>query len=441
MAFGPGVAWGTSLYISDHNSGGGCAGAFFRFDSGGLSPFSTPGAPWGPSDPHELAFGPGGAFGTDLYVADFNGGFDDGQFGGVIRIDPAGNKSVVYHENQIQSPHDVTFGPGGAFGNDLYVTDHGSGIGGTGYIWRLDSGGGATLVAGGSGTPFVDPISMVFGPGGAFGSDIYVTDPAANAIHRVDGNGQVSTFATVPTASGIAFGPTGKDLYVTSGPSVIRIFPTDTTNPAITLNSPTDGATYTQGQNVTANYSCSDDTSSGSDLSCSGTVPSGSPLDTSSAGTKTFSVSATDKAGNTETKTVSYNVVSPCTIGDIGPPVNDVSSAGDPGMSAYKFGSRGVIPAKFRAACNGDPIDTQAEAEAHPMKLKLTKLGATPDQDAVVENTVTGSANTGDLFRFDDAADHYIYNIGVKNLASGTYKLTISEANGGATHDEWFSVK
>jgi hypothetical protein len=130
-----------------------------------------------------------------------------------------------------------------------------------------------------------------------------------------------------------------------------------------------------------------------------------------------------------------------CAIGEIEPPVNDVSSATDQGMSAYKYGSRGVIPAKFRAACNGDPIDTQAEAEAHPMKLKLTKLGATPDQDAVVENTVTGSANTGDLFRFDDVADHYIYNIGVKNLASGTYKLTISEANGGATHDEWFSVK
>ena len=152
-------------------------------------------------------------------------------------------------------------------------------------------------------------------------------------------------------------------------------------------------------------------------------------------------MAATDKAGNTQTKTVSYKVVSPCTIGEIAPPINDVSSADDPGMSAYKFGSRGVIPAKFSAACNSDPIDTQAEADAHPMKLKLTKLGATPDQDAVVEDTVTGSANTGDLFRFDDAADHYIYNIGVKNLASGTYKITISDADGGATHDEWFSVK
>jgi hypothetical protein len=218
-------------------------------------------------------------------------------------------------------------------------------------------------------------------------------------------------------------------------------FAPDTTKPTITLNSPTDGATYTQGQNVIAAYSCADDKSSSADLSCSGTVPSGSAIDTSSAGTKTFTVTSTDKAGNTETKTVNYTVVPACTFGEILSPVNDVSSATDDGMSAYKYGSRGVIPAKFSAACDGDPIDTQAEADAHPMKLTLMKLGSTPDQDAVVENTVTGSANTGDLFRFDDAADHYIYNVAVKNLARGTYKLTISEANGGATHDEWFSVK
>jgi len=215
----------------------------------------------------------------------------------------------------------------------------------------------------------------------------------------------------------------------------------DTTKPTITLDSPAEGATYTVGQNVIANYSCSDDKSSGSDLSCEGTVPSGSPIDTTSVGTKTFSVTATDKAGNTETKSVSYSVVSPCTIGEIQPPVNDVSSATDDGMSAYKYGSRGVIPAKFKAACDGNPIDTQAEADAHPMKLKITRLGSTPDQDAVVENTETGSANTGDLFRFVDADDHYIYNVAVKNLARGTYKITISEANGGATHDEWFSIK
>jgi hypothetical protein len=131
----------------------------------------------------------------------------------------------------------------------------------------------------------------------------------------------------------------------------------------------------------------------------------------------------------------------PCTIGEIESPVNDVSSADDEGMSAYKYGSRGVIPAKFKAACDNDPIDTQEDADAHPMNLKLTKLGSTPADDVVVENTVTGSANTGDLFRFDDDNDHYIYNIGVKGLDAGKYKLTISEANGGGSHDEWFSIQ
>jgi hypothetical protein len=53
---------------------------------------------------------------------------------------------------------------------------------------------------------------------------------------------------------------------------------------------------------------------------------------------------------------------------------------------------------------------------------------------------VTRSANTGGLLRSDDAAE-YIYNVGIKHLARGTYKITISEANGGATHDEWFSIR
>ena len=133
------------------------------------------------------------------------------------------------------------------------------------------------------------------------------------------------------------------------------------------------------------------------------------------------------------------NGSSACTFGEILPPVNDVSSATGDGMSAYKYGSRGVIPAKFQVTCDNDLIDTQAEADAHP--LTLTRLGSTPDQDAIVESTQTGSANTGDLFRFDDAADRYVYNIGVKGLARGTYKVTIGEANGGGSHDEWFSIR
>jgi hypothetical protein len=75
--------------------------------------------------------------------------------------------------------------------------------------------------------------------------------------------------------------------------------PSDTTKPTITVNSPTECAAYKLGESVTADYSCSDDTSSGSDLSCTGSVADGSALDTSSVGPKTFTVTSTDKAGTT----------------------------------------------------------------------------------------------------------------------------------------------
>jgi Tol biopolymer transport system component len=219
----------------------------------------------------------------------------------------------------------------------------------------------------------------------------------------------------------------------------------DTTAPSLTVPRDTIVVEATDASGTTVNFaddvSASDAVDPNPSIEC--TPASGSTFE---LGTTTVSCTAKDASGNeSSAKTfevrVTDGVVSPCDIGEIEPPVNNVSSADDPGMSAYKYGSRGIIPAKFRALCNGDPIDTQAEADAHPMKLTLAKVGATPDQDAVVENTVTGLANTGDLFRFDDSADHYIYNVGVKNLAKGTYKITISEANGGATHDEWFSIK
>jgi hypothetical protein len=58
---------------------------------------------------------------------------------------------------------------------------------------------------------------------------------------------------------------------------------------------------------VAADYSCSDD---GSGIaSCSGSVADGAALDTGSPGQKTFTVNASDKAGNPASKSVSYSVV------------------------------------------------------------------------------------------------------------------------------------
>lgn len=83
---------------------------------------------------------------------------------------------------------------------------------------------------------------------------------------------------------------------------VVRI---DQTAPSISISAPTT-MTYHLKQTVAANYTC-DDGGSGV-AACTGTVASGSSIDTSSVGLKTFTVDATDEAGNTSSQSVQYTV-------------------------------------------------------------------------------------------------------------------------------------
>ena len=69
---------------------------------------------------------------------------------------------------------------------------------------------------------------------------------------------------------------------------------------------PTDGATYGVAAVVPANFSCSDPLSGVA--SCAGTVAKANPFDTSTVGTKTFTVTGTDNAGNFTSQAVSYTV-------------------------------------------------------------------------------------------------------------------------------------
>ena len=83
-----------------------------------------------------------------------------------------------------------------------------------------------------------------------------------------------------------------------------RVTVRDTTNPTITIAEP--GGSYALNAAVTVSFACAD-TGSGV-ASCTGTRANGSALNTSTAGTYTFTVTAVDAAGNSASKTVSYTV-------------------------------------------------------------------------------------------------------------------------------------
>jgi hypothetical protein len=78
--------------------------------------------------------------------------------------------------------------------------------------------------------------------------------------------------------------------------------------PTAALTTPANGATYTQGQSVTASYTCGTPPAPATLSACTGTVANGSKLDTSALGTFTFTVAATANDGATATATATYTV-------------------------------------------------------------------------------------------------------------------------------------
>jgi hypothetical protein len=137
--------------------------------------------------------------------------------------------------------------------------------------------------------------------------------------------------------------------------------------PAVSITTPVDGATYARGQSVSAGYACADEEGGSGIASCVGTVADGQPVDTTTLGPKTFSVTATDYAGNTTTRTAGYEVVDVTapTINAVSPGAStayeqgatilaDYSCADEPGGSGLAS-CTGTVP-------SGQPIDTSGGA-------------------------------------------------------------------------------
>ncbi|NND73647.1 MAG: hypothetical protein HKN44_01450 [Ilumatobacter sp.] len=132
----------------------------------------------------------------------------------------------------------------------------------------------------------------------------------------------------------------GDDADVEDGDRVVG---GDTTPPTIEIVTPAAG-TYVLHESVVVDYSCDDDSAV---ATCEGDVPVGDLLDTSVPGEHTFSVTATDEAGNEATEQVTYRVV--YVFGGFERPVDDPSTAARAGRT---------VPLRWTLSSATGPVTT-----------------------------------------------------------------------------------
>ncbi len=191
----------------------------------------------------------------------------------------------------------------------------------------------------------------------------------------------------------------------------------DSVEPTVTISSPAEGATFTKGQTVAASYSCQDETGGSGLASCTGTVANGDPINTATVGDHTFTVTATDNAGNFATVTHTYRVVYDFTgfflpVGNL--PTLNVVSAG--GAVAVKFSLGGDQGLSILAP--GYPVSSPVACDAS-------------EPGVVIEETVT-AGNSG--MTYDTVAGHYTYVWKTEKSWKGTCRMLVVRFNDGSEH-------
>lgn len=204
----------------------------------------------------------------------------------------------------------------------------------------------------------------------------------------------------------------------TAGP--IQGIMVDRKAPGITLTTPSNGASYLLNQPVTASYTITDGGSGVDSSHSGGTVSSGSPIDTGSAGSKSFTVNAQDNVGNPAAQSASYSVG------------YKIVALYDPTKYA-KSGS--TIPIKLQLADYNGANVSAAGISVTAQSVTLTgSATSTVPADA-------GSANPDNNFRYDASLGGYIYNLSTKGLASGTYTLSFTVGGDPTTYTVQFQVR
>jgi hypothetical protein len=169
--------------------------------------------------------------------------------------------------------------------------------------------------------------------------------------------------------------------------------------------------------------------------SCAGPVAAGANFDTASVGGKMFAVNASDNVSNSSSSSTNYSVVYPSSglcLGEAGHQILQPINAD--GSSVFKRNS--TVPAKFRVCdANGSSVSTAGMVSGFNL-VQVISGTVVSNVNEQVDSTTPDSA-----FRWDSAAQQWIFNISTRSLSvSKTYVYLIT-LNDGSTISFQFGLK
>jgi hypothetical protein len=157
----------------------------------------------------------------------------------------------------------------------------------------------------------IDPVTenlLLPNANGWYSSGVTVRFTFQDALSGITGEGSPADMSICSEGASQVAKKTVQDMPGNPATATLSVN-IDKTPPEIAITMPVNCAHYIMNEVVPADWSVSD-ALSGIETQ-SGAVPTGAAIDTSTAGPKQFSVTATDQAGNTVTKTNSYTVDTP----------------------------------------------------------------------------------------------------------------------------------